>query len=134
MKVVKVVKEFKWAPDGINVRVVEVGEQFAADSEGAKVTLQMKCGEETDGKPPLRLPPLDEYVKAGYDAKTYDKFIEDRTAEAKAEGVEAFVAPDPTAELEEKEEPAEEEVKQVTEAPENKARKAAPENKARRGK
>lgn len=39
----------------------------------------------------IRLPLKEEYVKSGYDAKNYDKFIEVRSREAKKEGQEVEI-------------------------------------------
>jgi hypothetical protein len=49
---VKVTKDFPWAPDGNNVRLVRAGEVL--EGRGAEVAIQMKCGEEVreDAKPP----------------------------------------------------------------------------------
>jgi hypothetical protein len=52
MRKVEVVKAFLWAPDGIRVREVPVGEVL--EGEGAEIAMQMKCGREVkalDGAP-----------------------------------------------------------------------------------
>ncbi len=51
MKVI-VNKTFKWAPDGIHVRDVLVGEVL--EGRGAQVTLDMQCGEVVDEEPPAK--------------------------------------------------------------------------------
>lgn len=46
---IKVTKEFKWAPDGNNVRTVKVGEEL--EGRGAEVALQLSSGEEVREPP-----------------------------------------------------------------------------------
>lgn len=48
MKRVEVTKAFRWAPDGIHAREVEIGEVL--EGEGAEIALQMGCGQELQTK------------------------------------------------------------------------------------
>lgn len=102
---VKVTQEFQWAPDGNHVRDVKVGEVL--EGRGAEVALEQKKGVElgvhqvTDrlsaateratravlGVPEiLRLPPLEEYVAAGYTKESYPDFIVGQAVRAGEDG------------------------------------------------
>jgi hypothetical protein len=46
---VEVVKSYLWAPDGIRVREVQIGEVL--EGEGAEIAMQMGCGRELKAEP-----------------------------------------------------------------------------------
>lgn len=82
---VQVTKDFHWAPDGNNVRLVAVGEVL--EGRGAEFALELKSGRVVGA----RLPMLEEYVAAGYKAENYEAMIADETRRAKAEGLEVEI-------------------------------------------
>ena len=79
---VEITRSFQWAEDGNHVRTVAVGEVL--EGRGASVALDMKCGRPLADV--VRLPLVEEYVAAGYQAENYAEMIAAETARAKADG------------------------------------------------
>jgi hypothetical protein len=110
---VKMLKTVPGSPDGIVTRTFAEGSEHdlggtAREKDLAEVFVREGWAHEVGREPApeksvLRLPPLEEYVAAGYAAADYDKFIADAKAGAAAAGetAEVFADPEALAEIQE---------------------------------